>query len=318
MSDITISPSTEHDRYSLHPEVDVVETPPHRRQIEYLETNLRSELPHLFVGGNIGVYWVPGEYVEPWVGPDVLVSQRLPALPPHRVYLVWEHGPIRFVAEVASDRTRRAERRKRETYYQVDLQIPEYLHIDLERHQLELWRLAGGEYQRVPEVEGRLESQQLGVRFGWDAQQEFVRIWTAAGQMLLTKEEDLEQNRTLAAERDTVLAEREAAREAAAQALARAREAEAAQEAARGAEARALARSREVEAEREAAREAEAQALARAREAEAEREAAREAEAQALARAREVEARAAELAAELEQMRRLRDTGPSDGHPKEQ
>jgi Uma2 family endonuclease len=284
MSDITISPPTEHDRYSLHPEVDVVETPPHRRQIEYLETNLRSELPHLFVGGNIGVYWVPGAYQEPWVGPDVLVSQRLPATPPHRVYLVWEHGPIRFVAEVASDRTRRAERRKRETYYRVDLQIPEYLYIDLERHQLELWRLEGGEYARVSEVDGRLESQQLGVRLGWDAQQEFVRIWTADGQMLLTKEEDLEQNRTLAAER----------------------------EAAREAQARAIARAQGAEAEREAAREAEAQALARVREAEAEREAAREAEANALARAREAEARAAELAAELEQMRRLRDTGPAE------
>jgi Uma2 family endonuclease len=276
MSDITLSPPAEHSRYSLHPEVDVVETPPHRRQIEYLETNLRSELSHLFVGGNIGVYWVPGAYEEPWAGPDVLVSQHTLATPPLRVYLVWEHGPVRFVGEVASDRTRRAERRKRETYYRVDLQIPEYLYIDLDRHELELWRLEEGEYQRVPEAEGRLHSQELNLWFAWDAQQEFVRVWTADGRMLLTKEEDLEQTRALAAERDAVLAEREAAREA---------------------EARALARAREVEAEREAAREAEAQALARAREA---------------------EARAAELAAELERLRRLHDVGPPEGRLKEE
>jgi Uma2 family endonuclease len=318
MSDITISPPTEHDRYSLHPEVDVVETPPHRRQIEYLETNLRSELPHLFVGGNIGVYWVPGAYEEPWVGPDVLVSQGAPATPPHRVYLVWEHGPIRFVAEVASNRTRRAERRKRETYYRVDLQIPEYLYIDLDRHQLELWRLEEGEYQRVPGVEGRLGSQELDLKFGWDNEQEFVRIWTPDGRMLLTKEEDLELNRALAAERDVILAEREAAREAEVRALARAREVEAEREAARAAEAQALAHASEAEAEREAAREAAAQALARFSEAESEREAARKAEAQALARVREAEARAAELAAELEQMRRLGDAGPAGGPSKEE
>jgi Uma2 family endonuclease len=318
MSDITISPPAEHSRYSLHPEVDVVETPPHRRQIEYLETNLRSELPHLFVGGNIGVYWVPGAYEEPWVGPDVLVSQQTLVTPPPRIYLVWEYGPVRFVGEVASDRTRRAERRKRETYYRVDLQIPEYLYIDLDRHQLELWRLEEGEYQRVPEVEGRLHSQELNLWFAWDAQQEFVRVWTADGRMLLTKEEDLEQNRTLAAERDIVLADREAAREAEAQALARAREVEAEREAAREAEAQALARAQEVEAEREAAREAEAQALARAQEAEVAREAAREAEAQALARAREAETRAAELAAELERLRRLHDAGPPAGPSKEE
>jgi Uma2 family endonuclease len=297
MSDITISPPTEHDRYSLHPEVDVVETPPHRRQIEYLETNLRSELPHLFVGGNIGVYWVPGAYEEPWVGPDVLVSQRTLPTPPPRVYLVWEYGPIRFVAEVASNRTRRAERRKREMYYRVDLQIPEYLYIDLDRHQLELWRLEESEYQRVPEMEGRLGSQELNLWFGWDAAQEFVRIWTADGRMLLTKEEDLEQNRSLAAERDTVRAEREAAR---------------------AAEAQALARAREVEAEREAARAAEARALARAEEAEAERAAARAGAAQALASARAAEARATELAAELERLRRLRHTGPAEGPSQEE
>jgi Uma2 family endonuclease len=240
MSDITISPPAEHNRYSLHPEVDEVETPPHRRQIEYLETNLRSELPHLFVGGNIGVYWVPGAYEEPWVGPDVLVSQDTLATPPPRVYLVWEYGPVRFVGEVASDRTRRAERRKRETHYQVDLQIPEYLYIDLDRHQLELWRLAKGEYQRVPEVEGRLHSQELNVWFAWDAQQELVRIWTADGRMLLTKEEDREQNRILAEER-------EAAREAEARARARARQAEAEREAARAAAAEALARAQQAE-----------------------------------------------------------------------
>src|SRR5262249_35004956 len=41
-----------------------------------------------------------------------------------RVYLVWEDGPIQFVAEVASRRTRRSERTKRETHEREDVQIP--------------------------------------------------------------------------------------------------------------------------------------------------------------------------------------------------
>jgi hypothetical protein len=168
----------------------------------------------------MGVYWVPGRFQEPWVGPDVLVSQRTLEKPPERIYLVWEEGPIRFVAEVASDRTRRSERRKREQRYRVDLQVPEYLYIDLDRHQLELRRLQDGQYRRVPEENGRLYSQELNLWFGWDAHREFVRIWTADGRMLQTKEEDLEEKERLAAERD-------AARQAEERALERAYAAEA-------------------------------------------------------------------------------------------
>lgn len=213
MSDTAIAPSTDLNLYSLHPEEDVVETPPHRHQVVYLETNLRVVLPDRFVGANLGVYWVQGQYQEPWVGPDVLVSQRTIAEPPGRVYLVWEHGPIDFVAEVVSERTRGAEQRKRERRYRTDLQVPEYLSIDLDRHQLVLWRLEDGQYHRMPPENGRLQSHHLGVAFGWDPRDDFVRIRTADGQMLQTKEEDLQ--------------EVEEARTAAEQALERAREAEA-------------------------------------------------------------------------------------------
>jgi Uma2 family endonuclease len=238
MSDIVIAPPVDRTLFSLHEEEDVVEIPLHRRQIEYIESNLRAMQPDRFVGGNMGVYWVPGRYKKPWVGPDVLVSQRPLKDPNARVYLVWEDGPIQFVAEVASDRTRRAERPKREQQYRVDLQVPEYLYIDLDRHQLELWRLREGAYLRVSEEGGRLHSRELGVWFGWDSSEKFVRIWTADGQMLLTKEEDWEEKQRVAAERD----------------------------AARAAEARERARAHTVEAERDAAREQARAAEARAAE----------------------------------------------------
>jgi Uma2 family endonuclease len=191
MSDVLLAPVSDDSLYSLHPEEDVTESDAHRHQVVYLETNLRALLRDRYVGANLAVYWIPGQYEEPWVGPDVLVTQPTTRREPRRVHRVWEQDPIAFVAEVASPRTRRKEPEKRETYYRVDLAVPEYLYIDLDRRTLELWRLRDGEYHRVPEVEGRLQSQELSVSFGWDPEQQFVRIWTAGGEMLLTMEEGM-------------------------------------------------------------------------------------------------------------------------------
>src|SRR5687768_5157644 len=136
MSELTVTPRIDRRLFSLHEEEDVVEIPRHRRQVFYIENNLRTLLTDRFVGGNMAVYWVPGQRENPWVGPDLFVAAGMPAEPEPRVYLVNEDGPIRFVGEVASDRTRRAERPKRERIYRTELQIPEYLYIDLDRDQL--------------------------------------------------------------------------------------------------------------------------------------------------------------------------------------
>jgi Uma2 family endonuclease len=189
MSEVITTPRADRRLFSLHEEEDVPEVPSHRRQILYIETNLRIERPDQFVGGNMGVYWVPGQYTEPWAGPDVFVARRLPNDPMPRVYLIWEDGPIQFIAEVASERTRPSERKKRERIYREALLVPEYLYVDLDRRQLELWRLQDEEYQRVSEEGGRLFSQELNLWFGWDPQKTFVRIWTPGGRMLLTTEE---------------------------------------------------------------------------------------------------------------------------------
>jgi septin family protein len=58
---------------------------------------------------------------------------------------------------------------------------------------LELWRLREGVYRRVREEGGRLFSQELGVWFGWDPAEPFVRIWTSDGRMLSTPEEKQQQ-----------------------------------------------------------------------------------------------------------------------------
>jgi Uma2 family endonuclease len=194
MSELVTPPYADRQLFSLHEEEAVTEVPPHRRQVVYFETSLQVELPDRFVGANMGVYWVPGQYAEPWVGPDVFVAARRPLREPQpRVWLVWEDGPLQFVAEVASEKTRRLERRKREETYQDALGVPECLYVDLDRHQLELWRLQAGKYRRVREERGRLYSEELGVWFGWDPAAGFVRIWTSVGRVLPTAQEREQQ-----------------------------------------------------------------------------------------------------------------------------
>jgi hypothetical protein len=193
MSELVAPPYVDRQLFSLHEEEDVTEITAHRRQVAYLETSLRLLLPDRFVGANLGVYWVPGQYQEPWAGPDVLVGARSARVPLPRVWVVWEDGPLQFVAEVASEKTRRLERKKRQEIYQAALAVPECLYIDLDRRQLELWRLDAGKYRRVREQNGRLQSEELGVWFGWDLTAEFVRIWDEKGRMLPTPEEQREQ-----------------------------------------------------------------------------------------------------------------------------
>jgi Uma2 family endonuclease len=220
MSELITPPYADRQLFSLHEEDEAGgaegaywgpgpgEVTPHRRQVVYLETNFQVELPDRFVGANMGVYWVPSQHEEPWAGPDVFVAARPPIRDPlPRVWLVWEDGPLQFVAEVASEKTRRLERPGthgrprgagrqradtegcREEKYQDALGVPECLYVDLDRHQLELWRLQAGKYRRVREEGGRLYSEELGVWFGWDPGAEFVRIWTVDGRILPTPEE---------------------------------------------------------------------------------------------------------------------------------
>jgi Uma2 family endonuclease len=244
MSELAVPAFVDRRLFSLHEEEDVVEIRPHRRQVVYFETNLQSLLPDRYVAANMGVYWVPGQYESPWVGPDLFVAARPPREPVERVWAVWEDGPLQFVAEVASERTRRGERQKREEIYRHALAVPEYLYVDLDRRQLELWRLDAGEYRRVRATGGRLPSGQLKVEFGWDAATEFVRVWDQDGRMMPTLEE---RHAELEAEHGLRLAaEERAATEARARAEAERRADEEAR-ARREAEERAAALAAELE-----------------------------------------------------------------------
>jgi Uma2 family endonuclease len=277
MSDILIAPPEDRSLFSLHPEDDLTQQDSHDEQCTYLKSGLRRLLPDWFVGRELAVYWVPGQRIHPYAGPDILVARNRPAQPDPTVYLTYEDGPLTLVVEVASEETRSRERRKWDETYAAGLQVPEYVFIDLQRDQLELWALTDGVYQPIaPDAQGILWSRELGIGFTWQEDHRLVRLVDPQGQVVPTDREE----RAL----------REAAEEKARQ------EARRANQAARRVEREARRAEREARrAEQEAQRRAEAEQRAQA----AEQATAAERE-----RAETERRRAEALAAELERLRR--------------
>jgi Uma2 family endonuclease len=189
------------EQFSLHPEDEMTESISHRVQGVYLGEALDETLPGMFVAGNLAVYWVPGQREHPYAGPDVLVSRHRPPGENPTVYLTYEDGPLTFVAEVASAKTRRREKRKRDQDYAGGLQVPEYLFIDIEKRVLGLWTLVDGKYEPVePDPAGRLWSPALGVGFAWQEDGRLVRVLRADGTVVPTRSEMAAQANELAAE----------------------------------------------------------------------------------------------------------------------
>jgi Uma2 family endonuclease len=238
--------------FSLHPEEQMTERPSHRLQGIYGEQALRRVLPGWYVAGNMAVYWVPGEMEYPYVGPDVLVARNAPAREDPSVYLTYEDGPLTLVVEIASPRTRKTDRHKRDTDYAIELAVPWYLWIDLPRRVLELYRLVDGRYERVsPDAEGRVWCDELGVGFAWQPDGRLVRVLAADGTVVLTEDEEAAAREAaeIRAEREARRAEQEARRaeQEARRAEQEARRAEAESAARRAAEERAEALAAELE-----------------------------------------------------------------------
>lgn len=176
--------------FSLHPEDEMTERRFHARQVDYFNDALGALFPELFVARNMAVYWVPGQRQHPYVGPDLFVSRHPPADEDPSVYLTYEDGPIAFVIEVASEKTRAAEPKKPDEIYAAALKVPEYLYVDRERDALDLWRRDQGVYRQVPpDDQGRLWSQELGIGFAWQEDGRLVRVLTPEGVPVPTDQE---------------------------------------------------------------------------------------------------------------------------------
>jgi Uma2 family endonuclease len=247
-----ISLPVDRSLFSLHPEEEMTERRGHAHQSEYFVFALERTLPDLFIARNLAVYWVPDQMQEPWAGPDILVSRQHPAEADPSVYLTYQDGPLAFVCEVASRRTRGKEAERRDETYAQALAVPEHLFIDLQRHVLELSELVNGRYQRIaPDAAGRHWSRELGIGFQWQPDGRRVRVLTALGEVVPTAQEETARRyeaEALAQEearQRTVEATRAA--EAEARAAEETRQRKAAEARATEAEARAAALAAEVE-----------------------------------------------------------------------
>jgi Uma2 family endonuclease len=217
MAESTLAPDqsatpqpVDRELFSLHPEDQMTERPSHRLQSTYLEHALRRLLPDWFVAGNMGVYWVPGEFEFPYVSPDVLVAGNRPQREDSAVFYTPEDGPLTLVAEIASPGTRNIDRRKRDTEYALELAVPWYLWIDLPRRVLELYRLVEGRYELVPpDAAGQIQCSELHLGFAWQADRRLVRVIAADGTIVLTADEEaaLRQAAEVRAEQETRRAE---------------------------------------------------------------------------------------------------------------
>jgi Uma2 family endonuclease len=196
-------------QFSLHPKDDMTESLYHGVQAVYFVEAFGQALPDLFAARNLAVYWVPGHRKHPYAGPDVLVSRFHPRQADPTVYLTYEDGPLTLVVEIASEKTRAKEKKKRDETYAQGLQVPEYLFVDFERHILELHELVAGMYEPVrPDSEGRLWSRELGVGFVWQEDGRLVRVLRPDGTVIPTR---TEMEALLASVEERVEAERQRA-----------------------------------------------------------------------------------------------------------
>jgi Uma2 family endonuclease len=258
----TVTPTLPDIEYPESDGEPMGETPIHRKQmadlIEMLDDYYADD-PDVYISGNMMMYYVEGD-MKKSISPDVFVTLGIPKLPERRVYLTWVEGKgPDFVVEMHSRGTWRTDVGWKLDRYQDVLKVREYFLFDpLEERpgakSLAGFRLVGDAYQPIPEVDGRLFSEVLGLYL--EADGERLRLYDPRrGDYLLVPRE---VRRALAREAQArAAAEAERAREAQARAAA---EAQAQEEAAARAAAEAQAQE---EAAARAAAEAELERLRR-------------------------------------------------------
>ncbi len=144
------------------------ETGFHVKLIAYLISMLSAffrSRTDVYVGGNMFVYYLEGDSKQR-VAPDVFVAFGVPSHE-RRSWFVWEEGKgPDVVFEFTSRATRIEDQGPKKGLYEW-LGVREYFLFDplgeYLRPALQGFRLVEGEYQRLPGVEGRLESRELGL-----------------------------------------------------------------------------------------------------------------------------------------------------------
>lgn len=193
------------DRYSDEPQL---ESYLHLQQMILLIKCLDwlwRDRNNYFATGNMTIYYSPNQRKsEDFRGPDffvVLGTERKP----RKSWVVWhEEGKYpNLIIEILSSATARTDRGLKRQIYQDTFRTPDYFWFDPDSLEFAGFHLVDGEYQPLePDTEGRLWSQQLGLRLGVYDQK--LRFFTPEGELVPTPEE--------VAQRETERAERLAAR----------------------------------------------------------------------------------------------------------
>ena len=190
-------PVDEHEYYPIHEEDHVPEGPLHFNQMAYLKYGLELQFPDRRVESDHCMYWEPGN-TRLYRAADVMVVGAPRSNPPLNVYLAWRDGPLLFVVEVASPRTRAADLSDKLEIYEEHLRAEEYLFIDIEHLIARLWRRINGRLREVPaDSEGRWWSAQLSLWFQFDPEG-FLRCRTDTGELILTPGEQVMETKAQA------------------------------------------------------------------------------------------------------------------------
>ncbi|MBC7807930.1 MAG: Uma2 family endonuclease [Akkermansiaceae bacterium] len=165
-----------------YPEGDgkpMAETPEHGDAMYYAVSAARAALDGIadvYVAGNNFVYYVEGD-VRKRVSPDCYVVLDVPRRA-RRSYKTWEDGgrTPNVVWEFTSRKTAKEDREDKFVLYEQVLKVPEYFLFDpLDQYlkpRLQGYRLnSNGAYIPVlPDVEGRFDSEQTGIKMFADGQ----------------------------------------------------------------------------------------------------------------------------------------------------
>ncbi len=148
----------------------MAETPLHMRvMIDLIETLNQwfKDDPNVWVWGNLFLYYQKGDPRKN-VSPDVMVVKGVPKDRDRDTYKIWEEGKgPALVIEVTSPKTIANDVEDKFLLYRDVLQVPEYFLFDPRGENLDPplrgYRLQGGEYQAIAEVDGRWPSEVLGL-----------------------------------------------------------------------------------------------------------------------------------------------------------
>jgi Uma2 family endonuclease len=147
--------------------------------------------PMVYIWGNMFLYYVKGKPRKN-VSPDVMVVKGVAKDKFRDVFKTWEERTPNLIIEVTSRKTKNQDTNRKFAIYRDRLKVPEYFLFDPRgdyiKPRLQGYRLRGGDYQPIKDVDGRFPSKVLGLHL--EAVGRELRFWNPASQAWLpTKDE---------------------------------------------------------------------------------------------------------------------------------